>query len=250
MKLVLAEPRFLKDSVNILSELVSDVRIKLDPDKLEIVAMDPANVAMVVFRLLNSAFVEYEVGNMEFFSVNLESLKQILSRAKPSDSIILKLDEETNKLNIGMRGDSKRNFNLGLIDIHEKEQKIPDLNFDSSVEMDSSMFNDSIEDMGIISDSVSLSIKNNIFLVEAMGTTNQAKVEIISSEKTKVNLEGEKEEVKSKYSVTYLKKILKGGKLTDKVNLRFGQDYPLQIEYKVTDKLHFMTLLAPRVSND
>ena len=28
------------------------------------------------------------------------------------------------------------------------------------------------------------------------------------------------------------------------------KDYPLQIEYKVTDKLHLMTLLAPRVSND
>ena len=195
---------------------------------------------------------DYERGHI--FTDRLLNLRgeklTMLMGSNTIKNLILKLDEETNKLNIGMRGDSKRNFNLGLIDIHEKEQKIPDLNFDSSVEMDSSMFNDSIEDMGIISDSVSLSIKNNIFLVEAMGTTNQAKVEIISSEKTKVNLEGEKEEVKSKYSVTYLKKILKGGKLTDKVNLRFGQDYPLQIEYKVTDKLHFMTLLAPRVSND
>lgn len=250
MRLVLSEPRFLKESVNILSDLVSDVRIKLDPDKLEIIAMDPANVAMIVFRLLNSAFTEYEVSGMEVISVNLESLKQVLSRSKPSDSIVLELDEEKNKLKIGLRGETKRNFSLGLIDIHEKDQKIPDLNFAGSINMSSLVFNDAIEDMGIVSDSVSLSVVGGNFLVEAIGTINDAKVEIRKNDDTSIELDGEKKEIKSKYSVTYLKKILKGGKLTDRVSLKFGQDYPLQIEYKVTDKLHLMTLLAPRVSND
>jgi len=250
MRLVLAEPRFLKDSVNILSDLVSDVRIKLDSDKLEIIAMDPANVAMIVFRLLNSAFVEYDVKGMEVISVSLENLKQVLSRAKPSDNIVLELDEDKNKLKIGLRGETKRNFNLGLIDIHEKDQKVPDLQFAGAVDMSSVIFNDAIEDMGIVSDSVSLSVSDGCFLVEAVGTTNDAKVEVRKGDETNIELTGDKEDIKSKYSVTYLKKILKGGKLTDKVSLKFGQDYPLQIEYKVTDKLHLMTLLAPRVSND
>ena len=250
MKLVLAEPRFLKDSVNILSDLVSDVRIKLDSDKLEIIAMDPANVAMIVFRLLNSAFTEYDVSGMEVVSVNLDSLKQVLSRAKPSDSVVIELDEEKNKLKIGLRGETKRNFSLGLIDYHEKDQKIPELNFPGSVNMSSLIFNDAIEDMSIVSDSVSLSMVQGNFLVEAVGTSNDAKVEVRTNENTVIDLDKEKEDIKSKYSVTYLKKILKGGKFTDKVSLKFGQDYPLQIEYKVTDKLHLMTLLAPRVSND
>ena len=93
---------------------------------------------------------DYERGHI--FTDRLLNLRgeklTMLMGSNTIKNLILKLDEETNKLNIGMRGDSKRNFNLGLIDIHEKEQKIPDLNFDSSVEMDSSMFNDSIEDMG------------------------------------------------------------------------------------------------------
>ena len=48
----------------------------------------------------------------------------------------------------------------------------------------------------------------------------------------------------------YLKKIAKGGKLANNVTLKFGPDYPLQIEYLVQDKLSLMTILAPRVSND
>mgnify|MGYP001612388828 FL=1 len=48
MRVVLNEPRFLKDSINVISDLVSDVQIKFDSDKMEIIAMDPANVAMVI----------------------------------------------------------------------------------------------------------------------------------------------------------------------------------------------------------
>jgi DNA polymerase III sliding clamp (beta) subunit (PCNA family) len=60
MKLTLAEPKYLKDSISIISELVNEARLKITPDFIEIIAMDPANVAMVVFKLLSSAFVEYD----------------------------------------------------------------------------------------------------------------------------------------------------------------------------------------------
>jgi hypothetical protein len=47
-----------------------------------------------------------------------------------------------------------------------------------------------------------------------------------------------------------LKKIIKGSKLSDKVSLEFGKDYPLKIEYKVLDKLQLATILAPRVATE
>ena len=46
-------------------------------------------------------------------------------------------------------------------------------------------------------------------------------------------------ENKAKYSIEYLKKIIKGGKLTGKVKLQFGNDYPLRVDYLVQDKLNF-----------
>ena len=56
--------------------------------------------------------------------------------------------------------------------------------------------------------------------------------------------------VKSKYSVEYLKKIIKGSKLAENVVIQFDKDYPLKIDYIVKDKLSLSTILAPRVSND
>ena len=50
MKLTLAEPTYLKDSINIISDLVNEARFKIDRDKIEVIAMDPASVAMVIFE--------------------------------------------------------------------------------------------------------------------------------------------------------------------------------------------------------
>ena len=51
MKLTLAENNYLKDSITIISDLVTEGRFKIGTDAIELIAMDPANVAMVV--LLN-----------------------------------------------------------------------------------------------------------------------------------------------------------------------------------------------------
>lgn len=251
MKIVLDEPRFLKDSINIISDLVSDVQIKFDTDKLEIVAMDPANVAMVVFRLLSSSFSEYKVDGEETIAVSLDNLKQILGRAKSNDGLTLELDNEKNRLRISLEGEQKRNFNLGLIDIKEKEQKIPELKFPVNIEMNTSVFNDVVEDVAIVADSIILTAMKNEFEIKASSHISDAKINIGNSDENNIDFgSGDEDEVKSKYSVEYLKKIIKGSKLSDKVVLRFGKDYPLEINYNVKDRLQLKTILAPRVSND
>ena len=55
MKLTLAESRLLKESIGIISDLVSEVSFKIDKDKMELIALDPANVVMIVFKLLINA---------------------------------------------------------------------------------------------------------------------------------------------------------------------------------------------------
>ncbi len=56
--------------------------------------------------------------------------------------------------------------------------------------------------------------------------------------------------IKSKYSLEYLKKIVKGGRLSRNVLIQFSNDYPVKIGYQVKDKMLLETILAPRVQND
>jgi len=242
MKLTLAEPQYLVDPISIISELVTEVKLKIEKDKLEIIAMDPANVAMIIFTLLNTTFTEYKVDKPTTLAINLGSLKQILKRAKASDTISLALEE--NRLKITIAGESTRTFNLALLDLEESEQKVPNLNFTAKVELNTSLFSEAIEDMGIIAESVALVAEKNKFAICSSSNLNAAKAEL-----TNAVIEIGDKQVKAKYSLEYLKKIAKASKLTDSVTLYFGKDYPLKTEYILKDKLSFSVILAPRVEN-
>jgi proliferating cell nuclear antigen len=148
MKLTLAEPKYLKDGLAIVSEIVTEATIKVSKDVVELIAMDPANVAMVAFRLPASSFVGYELDKDTNLTVNLNSLKQILRRTKSSDTLVLEQDE--NKLKIVLQSTSTRTFFLPLIDIEDKEQKIPSLQFVATISTLSSLLNDAVDDVDVV----------------------------------------------------------------------------------------------------
>ncbi|MBI2508219.1 proliferating cell nuclear antigen (pcna) [Candidatus Woesearchaeota archaeon] len=247
MKLVLAETKLLKEPISILSDLVNDVQFKIDKEKLEIAATDPANVVLAVFKLLSSAFIEYQVDDKEIICVSLDNLNQILRRLKGNDVLTLELDKRRNKLRVGMQGDSQRLFHLSLIDIEEKEHHIPELEFKSNVIMNSKMLEDAVEDVGIVAESVALGLSKERMTIKGEGNLSNAHVEFPKGENTEISTE---DEINAKYSIEYLKKLIKGGKLSDKVAIRWNTDYPLKLEYNVLDKLALSFILAPRISED
>jgi len=184
MRLTLTEPRYFKDSILIISELVNEVNLRFFKDRIELVAMDPANVAMTVFKLLSSAFSEYMVNDEKVIGVNLLNLTQILKRVKPTDVLTLELDETKNRLHVILKGTSTKRFELGLLDIEEREQKVPNLKFSARVETNTILFNDAIEDMDVISDSLSFQAMSDKFVIQSEGNISSGKVEIDADEET------------------------------------------------------------------
>ena len=96
---------------------------------MSVVAIDPANVAMVRFFLSKDAFSQFDLDDVkqEIWGVNLEDLKKILRRAGIKTSLIFKREE--NKLNIEISDKIKRNFTLNLIDIRSEDKELPKLEF-------------------------------------------------------------------------------------------------------------------------
>ncbi len=245
MKLTLAEPKYLKESITIISDLVNESRIKVTKEGMELVAMDPANVAMIVFKLLSSAFTEYAVEEDVEIAINLNNFKQILRRAKPNDVLTLELGD--NKLKVQLKSESTRTFHLPLIDIEEKEQKVPELTFPVKIETNALLLNEAIEDADIVAESVSFLAEPKKFSVLAEGDLSTAHIEVMPGEETKINA---KEKTKAKYSVEYLKKMIQGSKLADKVTISFNKDYPLKLDYNAIDRVMLSFILAPRVENE
>lgn len=247
MKLVLADPTILKDSITVLSDLVNEARFKLTRDGVELIAMDPANVAMVIFKLLSSGFTEYDIEKDQEIAINLASFKQVLKRSSASDIISLEVGSD-NKLQIQLKGNTTRTFSLPLIELEEREQRVPNLSFPVSVSVKSSVLNDAISDADVVAESVTFAAEPEKFTVAAEGDLSKAQIEM-KGDSAKIKSETSAK-VKSKYSIEYLKKMISAGKLSDEVSIFFNQDYPLKLEYKVVDKLLMSFILAPRVEND
>ena len=247
MHLTLAEPSYLKESISIISDLVNEARFKITPNAIELVAMDPANVAMVVFKLLSSTFTEYDVKKDVELGLNLSNFKQILRRASSKDMLTLELDND--RLKVELKSGTTRTFYLPLIELEEKEQKVPDLKFPVSVKTSSSILNEAIADADVVGESVAFIAEPKKFTLQAEGDLNQARIEIKEDEITKVSTSSD-DKVKAKYSIEYLKKMINGSKLSDEVTISFNKDYPLKLDYKAVDRVMLSFILAPRVEND
>ncbi len=254
MKLTLTDASLLKDAVGIVSELVTEAQFTVTKEALELVALDPATVAMVDFKLLASAFSEYEVEGDENIAINLMNLKQVLRRASSNDSIIL--ETQDNKLEIVIKGTSTRTFHLPLIDFEQEKKSVPEISYAATITTTSNQLSDAIDDADIVAESVALVAEEKTFSVRAEGDLSKVNIDIPQDEDTKIVLEesvdGDAVEppIKARYSIEYLKKMVQGGKLADKVTLNFRTDHPLKIEYRLLNKVQLVFILAPRVEND
>lgn len=240
MLIKLENPSVLSKVIEIISELVTEVRIKVNDSGMSITAIDPANVAMVGFKLPKSSFSHFETSG-EVLGINLDNLKQILKRCSSGSFLIL--EKKDNLLSIQIQDRIKRNFTLNLIEIEKEEKEMPSLEFSSKVELNSIDLIASIEDCGVVSDACSFIIKEGKFIIEARGL-NSARSEF-SGDEAKI----EAEECNAKYSLEYLQKFMKGAKLCEKTNLQFAKDHPLKMEVK-NEKMGLSFILAPRVETE
>ncbi len=240
MLIKLDYPKLLSDGIGIISELVTEAKLKFDSRGMSIVAIDPANVALISFKLPKEAFSQFEATN-DVLGISLDSLKSVLRRTSPGSSIVLQTQE--NMLKIEIHDKIKRTFQLALIDIEAEDKTVPNLDFSARIDMNCVDFAEAIEDCSVVADACSFIAQPDKFIIEAKGL-NSTKSEFSSDE---VRLESQN--AKSKYSLEYLNKFIKAAKLSENVIINLANDYPLKLEFK-SDRLEMIFILAPRVENE
>lgn len=240
MLVKLENPSLLSRAIDLLSDLVLEARLKVNEYGMSIVAMDQANVAMVGFKLPKGAFSQFEATN-ETLGINLDNFKKILKRCGPKS--ILTLESNNDNLKIEISDRIKRNFSLSLIDVEGEDKEMPSLEFSSKVEINSLDLIDSIEDCSVVADSCAFIVEEDKFVIQAKGA-DSARAEF---SKDQLTIDGEPS--KSKYSLEYLQKFIKGAKLCEKTTLNFATNHPLKMSFRA-QHLELNFILAPRVDSD
>jgi DNA polymerase III sliding clamp (beta) subunit (PCNA family) len=153
------------------------------------------------------------------------------------------MEKKENLVSIDIQDRIKRNFKLNLIEVESEEKELPNLEFVANVSLNSVDLITSIEDCAIVADACSFIIRDGKFIMEAK-SLNSAMSEFSGDE---ANIQAEN--CKSKYSLEYLQKFMKGAKLCEKTILKFAEDHPLRIDFK-NPNMELSFILAPRVETE
>lgn len=248
-KATISKKELLLDPLSSISELIEEGLFKVTASGISLLAADRAMVAVVDFNLSSSAFDSYESDADQTIGLNIDNMLSILKRASGKDKIAFHLDGKAFKVEI--IGASKRKFTVPLVEIAQEE--IPQIDqlsdFTANAEVKSDVLLSGIGDAEIVADSILFNTLPDKFIMRAEGDISRTELELEKGNESLLSLTSGPD-IKSRYPIDYLKKMLKASGISDSVSLQFGQDYPMKISFKSGDQASLRFVLAPRVNEE
>lgn len=248
-KATISDVALLRDPLASIAEIIDEGTFKAGKDGLRFTAADRAMVAVVDFELMPGAFEKYEAssdaGKDQTLGLNIINLLSVLKRAGTGDKVAMELTGA--KMQITIEGASKRRFVVPLLDLGDEEvPPVDQLEFKTCVQVKSDVLLNGISDAEIIADSIIFETTPAKFTMLAEGDTNRAELELEKGSDALLQLTAAGN-IKSRYALDYLKKIVKAAKISDSVMIEYGEDYPMRLSFAAGDKARIRFVLAPRV---
>ena len=242
---VLEDVGLLRDSLATISELLDETELHIKEKGIEMISADRAVVVVVDFMLSRNAFKEYNHQSDMKIGVNLISLLSVLRRARPQDKLRIKVED--NKLFLTLESDSTRSFVLPLIGVSREESPPVDkLDFSASIKINSDVLGSGIEDAELIADSVVFTVRKDAFVMKSESDSSSTQL-MLPTGTEGLNIINVNEPVRARYSVDYLKKIIKAKKVAEMASVHMSTDYPMRISFDVPGKITLGFILAPRI---
>ncbi|SRR3989344_717138 len=244
-KAEMVDARLLKDSLEAVAELIDEGELIIGKDGIRLVASDRAVVAVVDYFISRNAFEKYEFTEDARLGVNMGNFMNILRRAKNER---LAMSADGSGILISFHGDSSRHFTLPVIAVSREET--PDLvklesGFTTAFAVDSEALANGVEDAELVGDSIVFTVRKDMFILHSEGDSSSTRLEMLPS--ASLEIVKVSEPVRARYSIDYMKKMLKARKLSDRARVSLASEYPMKLSFSVPDKVELSFILAPRV---
>jgi proliferating cell nuclear antigen len=235
----------LREIVEVISTLVSEVKLSISKDGIEVKAVDPSHVAMLVLKLNKSAFETF-TGEPTEIGVDVEKLKEMLRLAKPGDVIDLQYDGGKSRLVVSV---GKVTRQMSVVDpAGITDPKVPNVTPPGLVVVKMEELRQGIRGSESIADHVTLTVAPEGFTMHSEGETDRVDLKIPKESLSKLEV---KESVRSMYPLDFFSSMVKSITTSEEVTLHVGNEYPLKIEFNVANGVgDGRYLLAPRVEEE
>ena len=245
MKLVIESASSFKKSIDAIAALIDEAEFIANENGLTLKATDPSQIAMIDFELPKSAFKEFNVEGELKIGIDMDYLRQVVSRAKSDDTLVLELNPEATTLNITFKGKSQRSFSIPLIDVSKGQIPNPKIEFEADVKMKAGLLQDALKDAELISGHVVFGVTSDCFYVSANSSKGTLRNETKKDEDAIIKFDVKKE-CKAMFPLEYLKDMLKTPSSNDEITVHLRTDAPVRIDFNI-DKARVTYYLAPRI---
>ncbi|HLC51442.1 MAG TPA: hypothetical protein VJH90_03665 [archaeon] len=240
-----SKAKVFRDIVDIASQIVDEGTITIGKEDLKINAIDRAMVAAMTIRMPKSFFGNYDASEEKSIGISLQNLLSVLKRCRNEDKVRIALKDS--KMNIDIEGEFKRSFSIPLLDLPQEDlSRINQLTYSSSLEINPAAFENGIADAEVISDSVVVDLRSDGFKISAEGNNSRTELDLAAGSPL-LRIDGATP-AKSRYPLDYLKRAAKAAKISQKLRLSFGPDFPLKMEFLGDTDISI--IVAPRVSEE
>ena len=243
----------LREYLELATAVIDDGILKITENGIKLKAVDPSNVAMVSLELSSDAFSEFQLNAEEStepeeeimekqVGLDFEKLLSIFAIGG-GDEIELKLDNEKQKLLAKM---GNLDYSISLLDLASlrKEPRVPELDYEAQVVIETGEFRRTLRAMERISDYVMLGVTEDMFYMETYGETDKLRMELLKEQL----ISFKPKNAKTLFSTEYIVAMSKGMSHAKNVTLNLGKDYPLQMDAEIAEgKGKVSYLLAPRI---
>ncbi|KAG8917668.1 proliferating cell nuclear antigen [Tulasnella sp. 417] len=258
-------PVVLKKFLDAINEHVSEANFDCDEDGLKLRTMANNFVVVVAADINAESLLEYRCDRSATLGVNFASLTNLIKSAKDDDTVTLRHTDNGDVLHLiheakNMGGLAE--YDVKLVHINTEELRVPDMDYDATVELSSAEFQKIEGDLNDIGESVRIrvtqegvcftseseSASRSILLKQSGG----GKIESVKkksgvkqkdtadegADDGKKAMEGEatihmNQHVNLTFTLRYLVSIAQSGSISKNVNLKLGNDLPLQAYYSL-----------------
>ncbi len=247
-KFAVDDAKKYKSATDSIVNLIDEGLLEVGKDGLFLRAMDPSQIAMVVFSMPSSSFSSYEApAPSAKVGLNFDAISKILSRTRGAEK--LEISKEENKLQLKfIGGKRKRSFKVPILDLPAGASKEPTLTHDAVVKIGSSQFRESLRDASLISSHITLQAGPAGFAIEVHGDSSDLTEENEPQSDGVIELKAEKE-AKATFPLQYLEDIVKACPDSAPLTLHLRTNAPLKVEYSV-ENAKVTYYLAPRIDSD
>lgn len=228
-----------------LAALVPECRLMITDQGWNTMAVDTANVGMVLVNLPNTAFEEFQESEKVEIGMDVAKWKDMLKVMNDSKSTITIVRDDGGKLTLS---DGRYTYTHTPLDVNtvRKRPNLPNLALPAAIEVDAAEYAEAVKAMSVIGDKVALRAihDHNVLELYTEGATDALRKELNAPAPG----QAKKDPVRSLFSIDYLKDTAKAMKGAGKIAVHLGENHPVRF-YCSLGEMEVSFLIAPRIED-